>query len=49
MQLNIMDPLNPKNNIGGRKTDVEKLYSMFKIVDCALKLGEDGGFCDGGF
>ena len=37
-QLNLIDPLNSNNNVGGKKTDAEKLHNMFKIVDAALKL-----------
>ena len=31
-RLNLMDPLNPCNNMGGRQTDAELLHNMFRTV-----------------
>lgn len=30
--FNMMDPLNPSNNTGGKDTDTEKLMTMFRSV-----------------
>ena len=37
-KINIIDPLNQYNNVGGRKTDVVKLREMFKAADYGLRL-----------
>lgn len=37
-RINIYDPLNEYNNVGGRKTDVNRLRQMFKAVDYGLRL-----------
>jgi hypothetical protein len=31
-RLNITDPLNTKNNMGGKNTDVYKLKNMFRTI-----------------
>lgn len=36
--MNILDPLNTTNNVGGRKTNINKLRDMLKITDYALRL-----------
>lgn len=37
-KINIYDPLNEYNNVGGRKTDVNRLREMFKAADYGLRL-----------
>lgn len=37
-QFNIYDPLNNYNNVGGRKTDVNRLREMFRTADYGLRL-----------
>ena len=34
-----MDPLNVKNNVGGKKTDICGLKNMFKAIDLAIRIG----------
>lgn len=36
--MNIYDPLNASNNVGGRKTDVNRLREMLKVTDYGLRL-----------
>lgn len=38
-RMNIYDPLNGSNNVGGRKTDVNGLREMLKVVDYGMRLG----------
>lgn len=40
MKLNITDPLNESNNLGGRKTEIEKLRCMFRVVDYGLRMAD---------
>jgi hypothetical protein len=32
MRLNIKDPLNGKNNMGGKNTNTEKVKNMFRSI-----------------
>lgn len=41
MKFNIIDPLNPTNNLGGKKTEIEKLRAMFRTL--IYGLGDAGG------
>ncbi len=36
--MNIYDPLNPTNNVGGRRTDVGRLREMFRATDYGLRI-----------
>lgn len=48
-KLSIYDPLNEHNNVGGRKTDVERLRQMFKTVDYGLRLASGKNILEGLF
>lgn len=45
-KINIYDPLNEYNNVGGRKTDVNRLRDMFKATDYGLRLAGGRGILD---
>ena len=38
-RLNIIDPLNPSNNVGGKDTRIDQLELMFKTTFYGLKEG----------
>ena len=40
MRLNISDPLNESNNVGGKKTETERLREMFRITSFGLREAE---------
>lgn len=42
-KINIMDPLNSENNMGGKKTDILSLQEVFKKVYYGLNMENEGG------
>lgn len=48
-KLSIYDPLNECNNVGGRKTDVDKLIRMFRTVDYGLRHSSGKNILEGLF
>lgn len=42
--MNFIDPLNPKNNVGGKNTKVLELQNMFKSIYFFLQTYQEGPF-----
>jgi hypothetical protein len=39
MKFNLIDPYNPRNNIGGKSTKADKLRNMFRAIYYYLMVG----------
>jgi hypothetical protein len=42
--FNFIDPLNPKNNVGGKSTKVEEVQNMFRSLYLAMNQLEEGPY-----
>ena len=42
MKLNLIDPINYTNNVGGRHTETEKVRDMFKAIDHGIRIKING-------